>query len=115
MRVYPDQLTVNAHHPELTAAELAAGNAYWDAVWRAGDPPPDPDAGQAPWRGLVTRYRSPRAAWIVRQTTPLNLAQRPAGPTPPAATPDPAPRPPSPPVTGSAWDAPAVAALLPQA
>ena len=115
VRVYPDQITVNGHHPELTAAELAAGNAYWDAVWRAGDPPGDQDAVQAPWRGLVTRYGAPRAAWIVDQTTPLNIGQRPAAPTPPGSTPSPAPQPPSPPLTGSAWDSPAVASLLPQA
>ena len=115
VRVYPDQITVNGHHPELTAAELAAGNAYWDAVWRAGDPPADQDAVQAPWRGLVTRYGAPRAAWIAGQATPLNIAQRPAAPTPPDAAPNPAPQPPSPPLTGSAWDSPAVAALLPQA
>jgi hypothetical protein len=115
VRVYPDQVTVNAHHPELTAAELAAGNAYWDAVWRAGDPPTDQDAVLAPWRGLVTRYGAPRAAWIAGQATPLNIAQRPAAPTPPGAAPSPAPQPPSPPVTGSAWDSPAVASLLPQA
>ena len=115
VRVYPDQITVNGHHPELTAAELAAGNAYWDAVWRAGDPPAGQDAVQAPWRGLVTRYGAPRAAWIVAAATPLNIGQRPAAPTPPGTEPDPAPQPPSPPLAGSAWDSPAVAALLPQA
>jgi hypothetical protein len=115
VRVYPDQITVNGHHPELTAAELAAGNAYWDAVWRAGDPPADQDAVRAPWRGLVSRYGGPRAAWIARQATPLNIAQRPAAPTPPGTAPSPAPLPPSPPLAGSAWDSPAVAALLPQA
>ncbi|MGH3296767.1 MAG: hypothetical protein ACRDP7_33740 [Trebonia sp.] len=115
VRVYPDQIMVNGHHPELTAAEVTAGNAYWDAVWRAGDPPADQDAVQAPWRGLVTRYGAPRAAWIVSQTTPVNIAQRPAAPTPPNGTPNPVPQPPSPPVTGSAWDSPAVASLLPQA
>lgn len=115
VRVYPDQITVNGHHPELTAAEMAAGSAYWDAVWRAGDPPADQDAVQAPWRGLVSRYGAPRAAWIVGAATPLNIGQRPAAPTPPGTEPDPAPQPPSPPLAGSAWDSPAVAALLPQA
>jgi hypothetical protein len=43
IRVYPDQIMVNGHHPELTTAELAAGNAYWDALWHAGYPPQDPD------------------------------------------------------------------------
>ena len=81
VRVYPDQVLVNGHHPELTPAELAAGNAYWDALWRAGNPPPQQDSLVAPWRGLAARYGAPRAAWIVRQTTPVNLAQRPAAPT----------------------------------
>jgi len=115
VRVYPDQIMVNGHHPQLTAAELAAGNAYWDAVWRAGNPPPGQSAALAPWRGLAARYGAPRAAWIVDQTTPLNLAQQPAAPTPPGGTPNPPPQPPNPPVSGSAWDSPAVASLLPQA
>lgn len=115
VRVYPDQIMVNGHHPRLSDAELAAGNSYWRAVWLAGDPPPDPDAVLAPWRGLVVRYGAPRAAWIARQTTPLNLAKRPSVPTPPGTQPDPEPRPPSPPAGGSSWDSPAVAALLPPA
>jgi hypothetical protein len=115
VRVYPDQIMVNGHHPELTTAELAAGNAYWDAVWRAGDPPPQPDAVQGPWRGLAARYGAPRAAWIVRQTTPVNIAQRPAAPTPTGSDPVPPPQPPSPATSGSGWDAPATAALLPPA
>ena len=81
VRIYPDQVLVNGHHPELTPAELAGGNAYWDALWRAGNPPPQQDSLRAPWRGLATRYGAPRAAWIVRQATPVNLAQRPAAPT----------------------------------
>lgn len=114
VRIYPDQIMVNAHHPELTAPEVAAGNAYWDAVWRAGKPPPQQDAVLAPWRGLAARYGGPRAAWIALQTTPLNIAQQPAAPTPDGGTPSPAPQPPDPPAAASAWDSPAVAALLPQ-
>lgn len=115
VRVYPDQIMVNGHHPELTTAELAAGNAYWDAVWRAGNPPPQPDAIQGPWRGLAARYGAPRAAWIVRQATPVNIGQRPVAPTPPGSDPVPPPQPPSPPVSGSSWGSPATAALLPPA
>ncbi|HEY7145489.1 MAG TPA: hypothetical protein VH637_14695 [Streptosporangiaceae bacterium] len=115
VRIYPDQIMVNAHHQELTTAELAAGSAYWDAVWRAGNPPQDPDAARAPWRGLASRYGAPRAAWIVRQSTPVNIGQRPAAPTPDGQDPVPAPQPPSPPAAGSSWDQPARAALLPAA
>jgi hypothetical protein len=115
LRVYPDQIMANAHHPPLTAAELADGNGYWAEIWTAGNPPPDQDAVLAPWRGLAARYGEPRAAWIRLQTTPVNLAQQPAAPTPTGQAPDPAPQPPDPPVSASAWDSPAVAALLPDA
>src|SRR5262249_35356970 len=97
IRVYPDQVMANAHHPELSPAELAAGNSSWDAVWRAGNPAPQPDAAAAPWRGLAARYGAPRAAWIVAQTTPVNIGQRPAAPTPGGSDPVPPPQPPSPP------------------
>ena len=115
VRVYPDQIMVNGHHPALTTAELSAGNAYWEAVWRAGNPPAQPDLVQAPWRGLAARYGAPRAAWIVRQSTPVNIAQLPSAPTPSGSAPVPPPQPPSPPLTGSGWDQPATAALLPPA
>ena len=115
VRIYPDQVLVNGHHPELTPAELAGGNAYWDALWRAGNPPPQQDSLRAPWRGLATRYGAPRAAWIVRQATPVNLAQRPAAPTADGRQPSPALVPPSPPVSPDSWQQPATAALLPSA
>jgi hypothetical protein len=70
LRVYPDQISINAHNPVLTTAEIQAGRAYWTAAWhasrnRGGDP-------AAPWRSLATRYRPQRAAWIARQTRPAN-------------------------------------------
>lgn len=113
VRVYPDQVMVNGHHPELTPAELAAGNAYWLELWQAGNPPPQPDAAKAPWRGLAARYGGPRATWIVAQTTPVNLAQRPVAPTPAGQQPVPPPEPPSPSTSSDSWHHPATAALLP--
>jgi hypothetical protein len=115
VRVYPDQVMVNSHHPGLTPAELAAGNAYWDEVWRAGNPPPAPEGPQAAWRGLAARYGGPRAAWIALQTTPVNIAQQPAQPTAAGKDPVPPPQPPDPPASPDAWQHPATAALLPQA
>jgi len=64
VRIYPDQIAINSHEPELTAQEIADGRAYWDAVWRAGKPPASLDTVKAPWRGLAQRYGAPRAAWI---------------------------------------------------
>ena len=113
VRIYPDQIHVNGHHPELTTAELPAGNGYWADVWAAGKPPPSIDAVRAPWRGLVARFGASRAAWIADQCTPLNIAQQPAAPTPAGQPPVPAPQPPSPPVAGPDDLAPSTASLLP--
>ena len=115
LRVYPDQVHVRSHEPELTEHETADGAAFWDTVWRAGSPPPTLDAIQAAWRGLVSRYGSPRTAWIVREMTPVNLAQQPAAPTPDGADPSPAMVPPQPPQRAGSWTKAPTAAALPDA
>src|SRR3954454_3251445 len=63
VRIYPDQIAIHSHEPELTGQESADGQAYWNSVWRAGNPPPHPDDGKAPWRNLASRYGPQRAAW----------------------------------------------------
>src|SRR5712691_233457 len=60
VRIYPDQIAINSHEPEPTAQESADGQAYWNAVWRASNPPPHPDDAKAPWRNLASRYGSRR-------------------------------------------------------
>ena len=35
LRIYPDQVAINSHEPELTDQEIVDGTTYWDAVWRA--------------------------------------------------------------------------------
>ena len=97
MRIYPDQIAINSHEPELTDQEIADGKTYWDAVWRAGNPPPSIDTVKAPWRGLASLYGAPRAAWIALQMTPTNLAAQPAAPTPDGSDPVPRPAIPTPP------------------
>jgi len=113
VRIYPDQIAVNAHEAELTAKESADGQVYWNAVWRAGNPPPDPDAAKAPWRTLASRYSPERAAWIALQLTPSNIRQQPAAPAPANATPVPAPVFPAVPIRASSWEKPAIADALP--
>jgi hypothetical protein len=115
VRIYPDQIAINSHEPELTAQEIAHGKDYWNAVWSAGLPPPTLDTVQAPWRGLASLYGSPRAAWIALQMTPTNLALQPTAPTPAGGTPNPAPVYPTPPTRDSSWQKPAQAAALPDA
>src|SRR5580698_2884843 len=72
VRIYPDQIAVDSHEPELTAQELADGQAYWNALWQAGNPPPDLESAKAPWRNLASVYTPERAAWIALQLTPVN-------------------------------------------
>jgi hypothetical protein len=115
VRIYPDQLAVDTHEPELTAQELADGQAYWNAVWQAGKPPANPDDAKAPWRTLASLYNPQRAAWIALQLTPTNVTQQPAAPTPPGIVPVPAPVYPAVPSRSSSWEQPAVADALPDA
>jgi Putative peptidoglycan binding domain len=60
VRVYPDEIFADAHEPELSAAERAAGQAYWTG---------GKDSLSA-WQALLAAYPAPRAAWIVRVTAP---------------------------------------------
>jgi len=75
VRVYPDKIHLDSHDPDLTADELAAGQAYWQLQWKAGD---DPGLQQA-WQALADRFGPARAAWIARQLTPTNPSDRPGG------------------------------------
>lgn len=113
VRIYPDQIAINSHEPELTQQEITDGTAYWDAVWRAGNPPPSTDSVKAPWRGLAQRYGSPRAAWIALQMTPSNVTSQPVAPTPDGTTPNPAPSYLTPPTREASWTKPATTEALP--
>ena len=79
VRVYPDAVHVDTHEPELTDAELTWGTHFWERTWRAGG---DEAAGRVAWHQLVERFDRPRAAWIARVLTPLNLDDLPAQPVP---------------------------------
>ena len=63
VRVYPDDIAADAHEPELSADEQAAGSAYWAAAQPGGEQ-------LAAWQALVQKFPAPRAAWIVRVTAP---------------------------------------------
>jgi hypothetical protein len=73
VRVYPDQVQLDAHQPGLTDAEVAAGQVYWRNRWR-------PATAERAWPELIRGIRPARAAWIVRSLTPLNPIGDPAGP-----------------------------------
>ena len=67
VRVYPDDIHVDSHEPELTAAELAAGTAYWQAVWGAGS---NADRLNTAWNAVLQKLKPSRAAWAVDVLTP---------------------------------------------
>ena len=64
MRIFPDQIHIDAHEPELTAAERDAGMAYWRERFAT----PDPDATRSvPWNALCDALGAGRAAWVARR------------------------------------------------
>ena len=73
IRVYPDQVHLDAHEPELTEAEVAAGERYWTARWQG-----DTTARRAAWQEIAGTLEPRRARWVVEQTTPANLADEPS-------------------------------------
>jgi hypothetical protein len=77
VRIYPDDIHIDTHEPELTAAELAGGTAYWRAVWGAGPNQPRLDAA---WATILGLLKPQRAAWSVRALQPV--VSRPAEETP---------------------------------
>ena len=68
VRIYPDDVAVHTHEEKLTAQEAEAGREYWREITRAGN---DQDLRLGAWRAIVRAYGPQRAAWIVKQLTPL--------------------------------------------
>ncbi len=85
IRVYPDEIHADAHEHELTDKEIAAGQAYWSAVWA------NANAAASAWQVLLQTVAIPRAAWVVAQLAPTNLdddprPEAPSFPEPPRKT-----------------------------
>ncbi|GGU12249.1 hypothetical protein [Streptomyces lateritius] len=76
VRVFPDEWSIDAFEPRPTAAEVAALDAYWIAVWRAGG---DPAAESAAWLELTGRVPAGRAEWLLRTRRPANPSEQPGG------------------------------------
>ncbi len=74
VRVFPDQIHIDAHDPRLSAEEVAWGERYWNLQWRAGSEGP---RLRSAWRMLTDRFEPGRAAWIARRMQPTNAGERP--------------------------------------
>ena len=110
VRVWPDQVHVDAHDPRLTAAEADAGRQFWLAEWRCCR---DDDRRRRAWQSLAERFEPARAGWIARATRPDNANARPADAV--ADTEDPRVLPTFGPIELTERSAPPVARLLPSA
>ena len=75
VRVFPDQLHIDAHDPALTADETTAAQWYWDAALARRTRRPRGRDGAA-WRGLTSKFRPGRAAYLVQAMTPTNTPGR---------------------------------------
>jgi len=72
VRIFPDQIHIDAHEPLLTLAEKEAGRQYWRQ--RFAEPITSTRSANA-WSTIVDAVGAGRASWIVRQLTPKNLSQ----------------------------------------
>ena len=108
VRVYPDDIHVDSHEPELTGSEVQWGQHFWEQVWKGGN---QESRTNAAWRQLVERFGGPRAAWIATTLMPVGfdpkLLTQPFKPTTTS------PQFPKVDRRGSTWSRPARAALLP--
>jgi hypothetical protein len=104
VRIYPDQAHIDAHEPELTSDEIAAGSYYWHQRWPAATAEAEATLGRAAFATLAAQFRPRRAAWIAFTTTPTNFSAPPraAPPVFPALVQRPHP-----------WSRAAFASLLP--
>jgi hypothetical protein len=72
IRIYPDDLHIDTHEPELTDDEVAWGKHFLEQTVGAGN---DKERQKMAWRQLAERFGPQRAAWIIRA---MEQPQKPA-------------------------------------
>lgn len=110
IRVFPDDVHVESHEPELLDGEVLSGRHYWEQIWRAAT---QQDRRKAAWAQLAQQFDPERAAWVARATQPSNPQDRPAQPVPDG---QPLPKPPifpNPPRHAESWTRPPMVRTLP--
>lgn len=77
LRVYPDDIAVHTHEKTLTDREVAEGKKYWIAIFDAekNGGEEKEDQKKDAWSALASLFGSQRAAWIARETKPLNWSE----------------------------------------
>ncbi len=81
VRIYPDDLHVDDHEPDLSQEEVDLGQAYWTSQRPA--PGREPMGEADAWAVLAARLGPYRALWVREQCTPLDPTADPlAFPTP---------------------------------
>jgi hypothetical protein len=102
IRIYPDQIHLDGHEPELTDDELSAGQWYWEQRWPAIA---DEALATAAWEKVASAFKPGRARYLVDTLRPTNLDR--------AGTPT-APKFPTRPRRASSWTRPLEATALPE-
>jgi hypothetical protein len=120
VRIYPDDIFVHAHEPHLTPDEQSAGREFWETWWEIhqmnanalAEEHASEDLSGKPllraWTTLQNRYRHNRAAWIFRETIPLNYQGK---DTNYAAAPDFTSKPPG--IKSDVWTEPILSWVMP--
>ena len=98
IRIVPDDINIDSFEESLTPAELERGRQFWQRIWK-GDKPEDA------WDELRSFFSTPRSAWVVRKTRPINFVD--GGPLPAR------PQFPEPPLRANSYTQAPVAAALP--
>lgn len=74
VRVFPDDVLVDAFQPGLSDVEIQNARIYWTQIWRAGGSTAEKKSA---WRALVKSHGAGRAKWIIDTYAPLNPADAP--------------------------------------
>ena len=113
IRVFPDQIHVDSHEPELSDDELTWGTHFWELTWRAAA---DEARRRLAWQQLADHFDPQRAAWIARALQPVNMQAKPAAPLADDAPLNPAPQFPDVALKDDAggWQRAPLARLMPQ-
>ncbi|MGW0884582.1 hypothetical protein [Streptomyces sp. NPDC002671] len=115
VRIFPDDVHIESHDPELTDGERQQGLRYWTAVWRAGRA--DNEHGDrariqlAAWDQLAATLGPSRARFVARALAPA-VDDRPPQPLPDGID-GPVPTLRAVPQRGRGWVRPATASTLP--